>query len=143
MIFYDRVNNPMRHPHSSGFAQALFSGITSIVLSCAAQSHAQNAPSQTIPLSSQWNLIAFQVVPTNPAPSAVFGGLTGFQVAWSWDSMTNSWTRYVKTGDPLRDSLENALPGVAMAAITPGKAYWVYGSGMPANWEVAGTAPAG
>lgn len=93
-------------------------------------------------LSANWNLISFQVIPTNPSPAAVFGSLPGFQVAWTFDASTNSWRRFVRTGDPVRDSVENSLPSVAITSIAVGKAYWVYLSAAPGSWNITGTAPA-
>lgn len=92
-------------------------------------------------LTSNWNLITFQVIPSNPSPAAVFGSLPGFQAAWTYDAATTSWRRFVKSSDPARDAVENALPSIAITSIAPGKAYWVYLGAAPGSWQVSGTAP--
>ncbi len=115
------------------------------LLSCAAAFTAilAGADTQTFTtLAPGWNLITFQVTPSNPSPSAVWNSLPGFQAAWTYDAATGSWSRFVKSADTARDTLENALTGVSQAPIAPGKAYWVYLGSAPASWQVNGTPPA-
>lgn len=100
---------------------------------------------QSFSLTSQWNLIAFQIIPTDPTPEAVFSTLPGFQVAWSYDASTGLWQRFLKpTGNATQqanDLTANSLFG--LAPIEPGRAYWVFCSQNVASWEVSGTVPVG
>jgi hypothetical protein len=110
----------------------------------AGSTSAVHAETQTFSLASQWNLIAFQVTPVNPDPAVVFGSLTGFQSAWTYDNTTGLWRRYVKpvgTGtQQTNDITANQL--FALPPIAPGRAYWVLMS-QAASWQVTGTVPKG
>jgi len=95
---------------------------------------------QTNTLASGWNLIAFQVLPPDPSPSAVFATLPNpndFVAAWTFDNATRQWTRYARPGTAEASS-NQVLP---MAPISVGRAYWVY-VGNPATWLVTGAPPA-
>jgi hypothetical protein len=102
------------------------------------------AETQTFFIASQWNLIAFQVVPDPPEPESVFNTLTGFQEVWSYDATFGLWQRYVKpSGGAVQqgnDGLANAL--LEMEPIEPGRAYWVKAS-QPSTWLVSGAVPKG
>lgn len=78
---------------------------------------------QSIALSQGSNLIAFQVQPTNPAPSTVFGSLgASFIEASTYDNQTKKWTTYRNPNQPDAAS-SNELPGLAMGPITVGPGY--------------------
>lgn len=94
------------------------------------------------PLSANWNLIVFQVAPTNPSPTAVFGSLPELQSAWTYDTASAKWSRYVKSADSARDAIENSVPGVSIASVAVGKAYWIYLAGARTSWSVNGSLPA-
>src|SRR5260221_5151681 len=99
------------------------------------------ADTQTFNLATFWNLITFQVVPSNPDPQAVFASLPGFQAAWSYDASTGLWQRYVKPSanatQATNDSTANQL--LVLGPITPGRAYWVYVGQAVSSWQVLGT----
>ena len=100
---------------------------------------------QTFNLAAQWNLIAFQVVPDNPDPQAVFSSLPGFQAAWTYDASLALWQRYIKPSSSgtqqTNDTTANAL--IALPPIQPGRAYWVFTSQAVPAWQVSGTVPLG
>lgn len=78
---------------------------------------------QSIPLASGWNLIAFQVVPTDAAPASVFGLLSNdFIAAWTVDNATKQWTRYARLGTA--EATNNQV--AAMDPVSVGRAYWVF-----------------
>ncbi|MBL9168209.1 MAG: PKD domain-containing protein [Verrucomicrobiales bacterium] len=103
------------------------------------------AETQTFSIASQWNLITFQVTPTDPSPEAVFGTLAGFQAAWTYDAASGLWLRYIKpagtTAQQANDSTANTL--VALPPIEPGRAYWVFANQSVPAWRVNGTLPQG
>jgi hypothetical protein len=103
------------------------------------------AATQTFNLDPQWNLIAFQVVPGNPDPQAVFSTLPGFQAAWSYDASLGAWQRYTVPsaipGQQTNDVTANAL--LPLGPIQPGRAYWVFTSQAVPSWQVNGTVPVG
>ncbi len=100
---------------------------------------------QTFSLAAQWNLVTFQVTPTNPDPAVVFATLPGFQSAWTYDSASGLWLRYVKpTGSAQQqgnDSVANAL--LDLPPIEPGTAYWIQMANAVAAWTVPGVPPRG
>jgi hypothetical protein len=51
------------------------------------------AETQTFSLAAQWNLVTFQVTPTNANPEALFSTLPGFQSAWTYDASSGLWLR--------------------------------------------------
>lgn len=103
------------------------------------------ADTQTFRLAPQWNLIAFQVVPDDPSPEAVFATLPGFQAAWTFDAARGGWLRYLApSGEAAAaptESLANQL--LSFPRIEPGRAYWIFTSQNVPAWSVSGTAPRG
>lgn len=105
---------------------------------------AQTPGTQTINLQPGWNLIGFQVTPTNPDPAAVFSSGTMasvFRSAWSFDTTSTTWRRYVLPSLP-RAADENNLPPLKLPPIEVGKGYWVFIAGNSISWTVSGTFPA-
>lgn len=105
---------------------------------------AQTPQTQTFSnLQSGWNLIGFQVIPTNPDPAVVFGSgsLAGvFESAWAFDPGQHIWRRFVKLGLP-KTIEENAL--LSLGPIEVGRGYWVRLSSAPTSaWQVLGNIPA-
>ena len=93
------------------------------------------ADTQTLSLSPGWNLIAFQVTPVDPSPSAVFGALGGaFDRAFSFDTAAGTWSTYGTV--PAAGETANLPP---LPAIAPGKAFWVYMKQAVPAWIVTGT----
>ena len=125
------------------FSGAVRSGFVLSVL--AASLLGASAETQTFSIASQWNLITFQVTPSDPSPEAVFNTLPGFQAAWTYDATTGLWLRYIKpAGSPAQqanDATANTL--VALPPIEPGRAYWVFANQSVPNWRVTGTLPQG
>ena len=119
--------------------------VLSIAAAMAVLTGTLRAATQTFNLAVQWNLIAFQVVPDNPDPAAVFSTLPGFQAAWSYDATQGIWQRYVKPSgtatQQTNDITANGL--VALPPIEPGRAYWVFTSQSVSAWQVNGTVPTG
>jgi hypothetical protein len=81
--------------------------------------YAQIDQFQTNQLQYGWNLIAFQMAPTNPSPAAVFNTNT-FRGVWTYDNATSNWFQYGRPapGQPQQNGI---LP---MADIEIGRAYW-------------------
>lgn len=104
-----------------------------------------SAETQSFSIASQWNLITFQVLPTDPSPEAVFGTLPGFQAAWTYDAVTGLWLRYVKpagtAAQQANDATANSL--IALPSIEPGRAYWVFANQSVPSWRVNGMLPQG
>src|SRR2546429_124734 len=99
---------------------------------------AQTNQTQTFHLDPGWNLIAFQVIPSDPSPAAVFGTLgNAFERAWAYDNGAKVWSSYAQTG--LEQSLHNEV--LPMDNIQVGRAYWIYMDGQ-VNWIVTGSVPA-
>ncbi len=120
----------------------LLSALSAAILAPALPCHSQTQQTQTVPLQSGWNLIAFQVNPANPAPSAVFGALGGnFKAAFTYDATTKTWTAYQNAATPGLDPAANTLSGVEMANIQLGKGYWVWMNNAQ-TWSLTGTVPA-
>jgi hypothetical protein len=95
------------------------------------------ADTQTLSLNPGWNLIALQVAPTNPAPSAVFGGLgAAFDRAFAYDASTGTWSTYAAAPAAGETATMPQLPPVK-----PGSAYWVHMNQAVPAWTVAGTNP--
>ena len=90
---------------------------------------------QTLKLDAGWNLIAFQVTPTNAAPASVFGTLGGaFDRVFAYDAATKGWTSF--------GAATNA-PGLpALAPVGPGRGYWVHMAQAVPAWNVVGEPPA-
>jgi hypothetical protein len=88
---------------------------------------------QTNHLEFGWNLLAFQVLPTNPSPSAVFD-TNQFRAAWTFDNATGQWTQYG------RASAHNQV--LPIGNIELGKAYWVYyDQSFSTDWVIPGLVP--
>lgn len=101
--------------------------------------HGQSASTQTIPLVPGWNLISFQVTPSNSSPENVFGTLgTDFVAAWSYDNSARHWTRYGHASPGTAEATNNTIR--PMAPISLGRAYWVYMNAF-ASWQISGIAP--
>lgn len=100
---------------------------------------------QQFRLDPQWNLIAFQIVPDDPSPQAVFSTLPGFQAAWTYDAARGLWERYVapagNSAQQTNDAIANQL--ITFPPIQPGRAYWVFTSQAVPVWEVSGAVPRG
>ncbi|MBI1841567.1 MAG: proprotein convertase P-domain-containing protein [Verrucomicrobia bacterium] len=95
--------------------------------------HGEGAQVQTLRLDPGWNMIAFQVVPTNPAPASVFGSLgNAFERGFAYNNTAKSWTSYQ------RPSAAEANSIVPMDPITVGQAYWVYMNQAVPAWQVTG-----
>ena len=96
------------------------------------------ADTQTFRLDPGWNLISFQVVPTNPSPAVVFGPLgVAFERAFSYDSASAAWSTYARTGTNDASLAASPLPPVDV-----GRAYWVYMNQLVPAWAVTGSVPA-
>src|SRR4051794_7485472 len=50
---------------------------------------------QTNRLQLGWNLIAFQVLPTNPSPAVVFA-TNAFRAVWTFDNATGRWSQFAR-----------------------------------------------
>ena len=99
--------------------------------------HAAADQTQTFDLDPGWNLITFQLSPSNPDPAVVFGALgNDFRATWSFDNETRQWTRYARPGTP--ESTNNSI--VAMGPVQIGRAYWVY-MDAARDWVVTGAQP--
>jgi len=126
-----------RNPHLSMQTRLLLISLSMVMLgfSSLAQSNQQT---QTIRLDPGWNLIAFQVIPSNPGAAAVFGTIgTGFERAWTYDSASKSWSSYARPG--LEQSQHNVV--LPLEEVEIGRAYWVYMNSQ-VNWSVTGALPA-
>jgi subtilisin-like proprotein convertase family protein len=89
---------------------------------------------QTFRLDAGWNLIAFQVVPTNASPSAVFGSLGGaFDRVFSYDSSSKSWSSF--------GAATNAAGLLALGPVAPGRGYWIHMAQAVPAWNVIGEPP--
>jgi len=103
-----------------------FKRMLSVVLLMAA-TFPLHSETQTFSLSAQWNLLTFQVTPTNAAPHEVFASWRNFQSAWAYDNATALWKRYIKPSGAAaqltNDFTANQL--LALPPIEPGRGYWV------------------
>lgn len=101
---------------------------------------------QTFRLSPGWNLIGFQVTPTNPEPAAVFATLPGFRSVWTFESATGRWQRHVSNSGSATDSAANAQTAnelLRLPPIRPGRGYWLELEARVDSWTVTGVVPAG
>jgi hypothetical protein len=103
------------------------------------------AETQTFSLGAQWNLITFQLTPSNPNPEALFSTLPGFQSAWNYEVGTGLWRRYIRlTGSPTQQTNDNVANQLfALPPIEPGRAYWIQMANAVPSWAVQGTVPQG
>jgi hypothetical protein len=130
-LFNARVYTTLYH-----LMKAIFSVILALCILPGSLCGQTNAP-QSIPLASGWNLIAFQVIPTNPTPAAVFGTLgNDFIAAWTVDNATKQWTRYARPGTAEANNNQIA----PMAPVTVTNAYWVY-MNLQRTWNISGAVP--
>jgi hypothetical protein len=131
----------------SGIRGSLSSRTSKVIIACGLllAQFSLHAATQTFSLTAQWNLITFQVAPSNPEPAVVFSTLPGFQAAWSYDTSHARWQRYIKptgtTAQQANDTTANAL--IALPPIEPGRAYWVFISQSVSSWQVTGNVPLG
>src|SRR5437870_4727175 len=88
------------------------------------------AQTQTFRLDPGWNLISFQVIPTNPAPATVFGSLGDkFERAFAYENGNKVWSAYGRIPTSANESIVNP-----MGPIKVGTAYWVYVNQLVAAW---------
>ena len=93
------------------------------------------AQTQTLRLDAGWNLIAFQVIPTNASPTAVFGSLGGaFDRVFSYDTASKSWSSF--------GAATNAAGLLPLGAVGPGRGYWIHMAQAVPAWNVTGEPPA-
>ena len=93
---------------------------------------------QVFDLDPGWNLIAFQVLPSNRTPASVFASLRDeFLAAWTFDNERGKWTHYKRLGTE-GSSVDNLIAPIEEIQI--GSAYWIYVIGQQ-SWEIVGTAP--
>lgn len=99
------------------------------VLACVS---ADAAPqTQSIRLDAGWNLVAFQVVPTNATPQAVFGSLgESFERVFTYDAAAKAWATY---GNGTNSAALSPVGNVA-----PGTGYWIHMRQAVPAWQVTG-----
>ncbi len=128
----------------ASFSRAILSGLLA-ASALLTTSTIVRGDTQTLTLASQWNLISFQVIPDNPDPQTLFATLPGFQSAWTYDTATGFWRRYIKPAasgaQQTNDSTANVL--LALGPIEVGRAYWIFVNPAVPSWQVSGTAPRG
>jgi hypothetical protein len=94
---------------------------------------------QTIPLASGWNLIAFQVLPANRSAAAVFGSIGAtFIEARTFDAASQSWLHFSNPAGT-DATVRNAL-AYTIAQIDPGRGYMVRVSHAVSSWSITGDA---
>lgn len=92
---------------------------------------------QAIDLDSGWNLIAFQVIPSESDPASVFSSLgDSFIAAWTYDNELKSWSHY---GNSAVGGADFDV-GPIMGNVEIGRAYWIH-MNSPKNWEIEGSPP--
>jgi hypothetical protein len=94
---------------------------------------------QTNRLEFGWNLIAFQVVPSNASPGAVFA-TNMFRSVWTFDNDSGQWSQFGRAtpGQPEQDAI---LP---MGPVQAGRAYQAcFDAGFRTNWAIEGLRPDG
>ena len=130
--------------HSTPFVQRRLRGLVvgALLLGTAATLRAET---QMFSLAAQWNLITFQLVPTNSNPEALFATLPGFQSAWTYEAGSGLWLRYIKPSGPTTQQTNDALANqlLALPAIETGRAYWIQMANAVSAWAVQGTVPVG
>jgi hypothetical protein len=98
----------VQRPYNPPLALPFSFYVLAILMLLTFRAAAQTPSTQTIPLSANWNLVAFQVIATNPAPSAVFGPLGGnFKAAFTCDADTNRRTSSRCVASTARGLLQN------------------------------------
>ena len=99
--------------------------------------NSSRADTQTLALSAGWNLIAFQVQPSDPSPATVFGSLGGaFDRVFTYDSSVGGWASYGSASASADPSVLQPL-----APVVPGRGYWLYMKQAVPAWTVTGTTP--
>ena len=94
---------------------------------------AEAAQTQSVKLDSGWNLISFQVIPTNPTPASVFGSLgSAFERGFAYNNTSKTWTSYQR---PANTDANGVVP---MEPINVGQAYWIYMNQAVPAWQVSG-----
>lgn len=122
-----------------GFRRSATLGIAAI---CAATGLTAVADTQQIPLVVGTNSIAFQLVPTNAQPAAVFGTLgAAFIEAWTFNNATKQWSFFRNPSLPEAGNA-NGLAGLAMGPIVPGQGYLVRMATAGSSLTVSGNPPA-
>jgi len=110
-----------------------------LILAATSSQPAWALETQTMNLDAGWNLVAFQVIPTDPSPGTVFGSLgNAFVRAWSFDNQSKIWTVYANPAS----SQANDSSVAPMTSIQIGRAYWVYMNQSVPGWQVSGSVPA-
>ena len=102
---------------------------------------AEPAQTQIIKLDPGWNLVAFQVLPLDANPAAVFSALSdNFVAAWtvSRDATATHWLTFARPGSKAPEANGAAILG----PIEIGRAYWIYVNQAVPAWQIIGTAPA-
>ncbi len=90
---------------------------------------------QTLRLDAGWNLISFQVTPTNASPTVVFGSLgVAFDRVFSYDSASRSWSSF--------GAATNAAGLLPLGPVGPGRGYWIHMAQAVPAWNVTGEPPA-
>src|SRR5712692_6553315 len=92
-----------------------------LVVASPCQSAAQIPLPQTNQLEFGRNLIAFQVLRTNPSPAAVFGSNI-FRAVWRYENATVQWHQFGRSSPAQQE--QNQI--VRMGNIELGRAYWAY-----------------
>lgn len=102
--------------------------------------HGATGQSQTIHLDPGLNLIAFQVLPNDPSPSAVFGGIgKDLLGASTYDNQTKTWMVYRPAGTEGGDP--NQIGTFAMGPVQLGRGYWITLNGASRDLKFVGTTP--
>ena len=126
------------HEASSYHAFLLFKGVFLGFGILNSSLYAQTKAVQTNHLEYGWNLLAFEIVPTNPSPASVFS-TNAFKAVWTYDNGASNWYQFGRP-TPGHSEQNGVLP---MANIQVGRAYWAYfDGGFNTNWVINGLAPA-
>jgi hypothetical protein len=103
------------------------------------QVQADSVQLQTNQLQYGWNLVTFQVLPTNPSPAALFS-TNLFRGVWAYDNASGTWSQFERP-----TAGQSEMAGVMpMGSIELGRAYWAYyDASLSTNWVVSGILPSG
>ena len=94
----------------------------------------QPMTSTSVSLRQGWNLVASPLIPSDPAPAAVFASIAGrFDVVYAYDACdaADPWKEY----DPKASPITNDLPTISVA-----RGLWIKAT-ADASWIITGTAP--
>lgn len=117
--------------------QLLLSTLIIIVAVGTTSLSAQSTGIQTNQIVLGWNLISFELIPTNPAPWAVFD-TNIFKSVFTYDNASGQWSQY---GRPTASKPEQNQM-MPMGNVELGRAYWVYyDAGFATNWLIRGILP--